>query len=403
LQGPRRDDFRDEEPGKILHELRYDELTRAGELPYSPYYGTHDAPSLYCLALWHAWRWSGKRSLLEAHFDTACEAMQWCDECGDRDGDGFQEYATRSVKGYRNQGRKDSGDAIVDAQGRQAKLPLATVELQGYLFAARLAMAELSVDLGDHGEAKKLRGAAANLRRQVEERFWLESQKFYALAFDGDKHAVDAIASNPGHLLWCGLPDSARAAAVAKRLLETELFSGWGLRTLSSGNSAYNPLSYQRGSVWPHDTLIASAGLWRYGLHEQACTLMHAVLKAARIFEEDRLPELFAGIDACCGFPVPYEEANVPQAWAAAVPLLIAQLLLGIVPDASHGRCFVSPWLPSWLRRLEMRGIAVGDGTLGITVIRKDDETVVDAIQATGLDVVRGTTEAPLWGSPPQY
>jgi glycogen debranching enzyme len=400
LQGKRRDDFKDEEPGKIAHELRRDELTHLGKLPYSPYYGTHDAPALYCLTLWQTWRWTGCSELLAMHFETARKAMRWCDELGDSDHDGFQEYATRSTRGYRNQGWKDAGDAIVDAQGRQAGLPIATVELQGYVFAARLAMAELCDALEHKDEANRFRRAAATLRAAVESRFWLESEDFYAIALDGRKRTVDGISSNPGHLLWCGLPDPARAARIARRLLQPDLFSGWGLRTLSSRNPAYNPLSYQLGSVWPHDTLIASAGLWRYGLREEACVLIHAVLQAAQAMEDHRLPELFCGFDASEGFPVPYEQANIPQAWAAAVPLLSTQLLLGLVPDAPRGRCFVSPWLPQWLPRLELRRLRVGQGKLDIAVARHGNDTLIETMDATGIEVICGETDAPLGGRP---
>jgi glycogen debranching enzyme len=400
LQGTRRDDFRDEEPGKIPHELRRGELTRRGELPYSPYYGTHDAPSLYCLALWHTWRWTGRKELLHMHFETALRAIRWCDELGDCDGDGFQEYTTRSAKGYRNQGWKDAGDAIVDAQGRQAKLPVATVELQGYLFAARLAMSELCCALGLDGEGNKFRAEAEKLKRAVEARFWLEDEQFYALALDGEKRLVDAVSSNAGHLLWCGLPDLARAQRIGRRFLQPDLFSGWGLRTLTARNPAYNPLSYQLGSVWPHDTLLASAGLWRYGMREEACVLIRAILQAAEAFEDHRLPELFCGFDASEGCPVPYEEANIPQAWAAAVALFTAELFLGLVPDAPRGRCFVSPWLPEWLPRLELRGVKVGQGRLDIAVAGHGDQTVVEAVQAAGVEVIQANVEAPLGGMP---
>ena len=400
MQGRRRDDFRDEEPGKIPHEFRRGELTRRGELPYSPYYGTHDAPALYCLALWSAWRWRGRRELLDAHYETARAALRWCDETGDRDGDGFQEYATRSRKGYRNQGWKDAGDAIVDAQGREAKLPIATIELQAYLYAARLAMAELADALGHGEEASALRQKAASLRRSVEERFWLEDEKFYALGLDGDKQAIDAITSNPGHLLWCGVASRERAALIARRLLEPDMFSGWGLRTLSSRNPAYNPLSYQLGSVWPHDTLIASAGLWRYGLRDEACRLIQGVLEAARCLEDDRLPELLCGFDAGNGMPVPYEQANIPQAWAAAVPLLATELFLGLVPDAPRGRCFVSPSLPPWLPRLEVRAIRVGAGRFDVCVERRGERTVVKDVAADGIDVMQREVEAVMGGLP---
>ena len=233
-------------------------------------------------------------------------------------------------------------------------MPLATVELQGYLFVARLAMAELLAAQGEHAEAERLRAAASTLRDTVEERYWMEQEGYYAFALDGQKRQVAGISSNPGHLLWCGLPNQKRARALAERLLKPDLFSGWGLRTLSSENPAYNPLSYQRGSVWPHDTLLAAAGLWRYGHYEEASTLIRSILEAAGAFEEARLPELFCGLPRSHDLPVPYEQANIPQAWAAAAPILATQLFLGLLPDAPHGRCFVAPWLPEWLPRLEV-------------------------------------------------
>jgi glycogen debranching enzyme len=348
------DDFRDAQPGKLSHELRHDEQTYRGELPYSPYYGTHDAPSLYCLTLWHAWRWTGQRSFLDRYLGTALRALAWCDKHGDCDGDGLQEYATRSPKGYRYQGWKDAGDAVVDARGDQAQPPLAAVELQGYLYAARLAMAELLEARGETPGAQQQRDAARALRERVEERYWMADAGFYAFALDRDKRQVDAIASNAAHLLWCGLPTRERAAAVARRLLAPDMFTGWGVRTLSARNPAYNPVSYQRGSVWPFDTLLAAAGLCRYGQHDAAFTLLKAVLEAASQFESDRLPELFGGFDRGYGAPVPYKQANVPQAWSSAAPLYAANCCLAWCPmrlmvAATSSRscrtgCLVSLW-----------------------------------------------------------
>jgi glycogen debranching enzyme len=403
LQAKQRDDWRDAEPGKLPHEVRRGELASRNRIPFAPaYYGTHDTPALYCLTLWHAWRWTGDEQLLAAHLPTARAALRWCDEDGDRDGDGLLEYATRSRQGYYNQSWKDAGDAVVHADGRLAELPLATIEMQGYLFAARLAMAELLVAQGEHTEAEQLRREAERLRCLVEERYWLDEAGFYAFALDGQKRQVAGIASNPGHLLWCGLPDPKRANEVAKRLLQSDLFSGWGLRTLSSSNPAYNPLSYQRGSVWPHDTMLAAAGLWRYGSYEEACTLIRAILEAASAFEEARLPELFCGLPRSYDLPVPYAQANIPQAWAAAAPILAAQLFLGLLPDAPRGRCFVSPWLPEWLPRLELRGISIGQGYLDITVARRGTTTVIEHQESKEIEVIERMVEAPLWGEPPQ-
>lgn len=394
------DDFRDEQPGKFLHELRDDELTFRRELPYSPYFGTHDAPSLYCLALWNAWRWTGDDELVSRHIDAAMRGLEWCERHGDLDGDGLQEYATRSRKGYRNQGWKDAGDAIVDAAGRQPDVPLATVELQAYLYAARLAVADLLDLLRQPKEAQEQRRKAHALRQLVEARYWLEEAQFYALALDGSKRCVDAIASNAGHLLWCGMPRADRAAAVARRLLADDMFSGWGLRTLSSGNPAYNPLSYQRGSVWPFDTVLAAAGLFRYGEREAAFRLMRGLLEAAQSFESSRLPELFGGFPRSRGVPVPYQEANIPQAWSSAVPIMMVQLVLGLVPDAPRGRCYVQPRLPQWLPRLRVDGIKVADGEIDIGASRHGRETRVDHVRARGVEVLHGDAPAVLWGTP---
>jgi glycogen debranching enzyme len=246
-----------------------------------------------------------------------------------------------------------------------------------------------------------MRQQASKLREIVEERYWMEEEGYYAFALDGKKHQVSSIASNPGHLLWCGLPDPQRVDAIAERLLKPDLFSGWGLRTLSSQNPAYNPLSYQRGSVWPHDTLLAAAGLWRYGHYEEAGTLIRAILEAANAFESGRLPELFCGLDRSHDLPVPYVKANSPQAWAAVAPILAVQLFLGLVPDAPHKRCFVSPWLPEWLPHLELTGITLGEGSLDITVVRRSHETKIEWLSGKGIEVIEGMVMAPLWGEPP--
>jgi glycogen debranching enzyme len=288
----------------------------------------------------------------------------------------------------------------VHADGSHGELPLATIEMQGYLFAALLAMAELHEVVGDAQEATRLRNRAADLQKRVEARFWIEDLQYYAMALDGQKRQVAGIASNPGHLLWCGLASASRAKQVAARVLKPDLFSGWGLRTLSTNNRAYNALSYQRGSVWPHDTLLVAAGLWRYGYREEASRLIQAVLEAATAFEDDRLPELFCGIQREDGPPVPYAQANSPQAWAAAAPLLAAQLFLGLVPDVPRGRCYLSPWLPSWLPEFEVKGMAFGSARVDVSLRRRNDATVINDVRATGIEIVQAIPQAPLWGVP---
>jgi glycogen debranching enzyme len=399
-QARTRDDYRDAEPGKILHELRHGELATTGRVPHTPYYGSHDAPALFVLALWNAWRWTGDAALLDAHLPAALAALRWCEEHGDLDGDGLLEYRTRSRQGYRNQGWKDAGDAIVDADGGEAALPIASVELQGYWYAARLAMAELLDARGQSAAAAAHRRAAAELRARVEERFWIEEAGCYALALDGKKRALASIASNPGHLLWCGLPSRERARRVAERLHADDVFSGYGVRTLSAAHPAYNPLSYQRGSVWPHDNALLAAGLVRYGLHAEAERVIEGILDAAASFEDHRLPELFSGLPRGRGAPVPYLEANVPQAWAAAAPILFAQLLLGLVVDAPGRRIHVAPWLPAWLPRIELRDVEIAGESLEIAIARSGEGARIERAHHPRLTIVEGAIAAPLWGNP---
>ncbi|HET9887533.1 MAG TPA: glycogen debranching N-terminal domain-containing protein, partial [bacterium] len=374
-QARQADDFRDAQPGKIAHELRRGELAHFHRIPHTPYFGSHDAPTLYVLALWNAFRWTGDRELLEQHLPAAEAALEWCEKLGDEDGDGLLEYRTRSSKGYRNQGWKDAGDAIPHEDGKLAEPPLATIELQGYWYAAQRAMAELMEACGQAKKCERFERGARKLRALVEERFWLEDVECYALAIDAKKNVVRSIASNAGHLLWCGLPSFDRARLLAQRLLAHDMSSGYGIRTLSADHPRYNPLSYQLGSIWPHDNALLASGLLRYGLCEEAASIFKSILEAAAAFEESRLPELFCGFPREHGPPVPYEKANVPQAWAAAVPVLAVQSFLGLVPDAPHGRCFLSPWLPQWLPELELEGIPMGEGMLSIRLIGKEEET----------------------------
>jgi glycogen debranching enzyme len=395
------DDLRDAQPGKIAHELRQGELARFHAIPHTPYYGTHDAPALFVLALWNLFRWTGDRLILKEHLPAAEAALRWCEMDGDEDGDGLLEYRTRSRKGYRNQGWKDAGDAIPHQNGIHAESPIATVELQGYWYAARMAMAELLETEGRNEEAGKWRAAADRLRLAVEEKFWMEEADCYALALDGSKNQVRSIASNQGHLLWCGLPSRDHGLRVARRLLAPDMYTGYGVRTLSADHCRYNPLSYQLGSVWPHDNALFAAGLARYGLRKESAQVFKGILEAASCFEQDRLPELFCGLDRDEGPPVPYEKANIPQAWAAAVPLLAGQVFLGLMPDAPKGICSLSPWLPEWLPVLELRGIEVGNGRLSVRVAKHGSETRIEEATHPGLKIVEGAPPAALWGPRP--
>ncbi len=295
-QATERDDYRDAEPGKIMHELRTGELAYFKLIPHTPYYGTADATPLYLIVLHVAWRCTGDRALLEQHLPTAERCLEWIDKYGDRDGDGFQEYQTRSPDGYENQGWKDAGDAVVYPDGSLVKGPKALCELQGYVYDAWQRMAEIYDALGEAAKAGRLRAKARRLFEQFNEAFWDEESGFYAFCLDGDKKPVLSVASNPGHCLATGIVPPERAGRVVSRLLAPDMSSGWGIRTLSSKHPAYNPHSYQNGSVWPHDNALILLGFRRYGYDHEAMQVARALSDAASYFIRHRVPELYAGL-----------------------------------------------------------------------------------------------------------
>ena len=380
LQATTHDDWRDAEPGKILHEIRFGELAYFRRIPHTPYYGTADATPLYLIALHEAWKWLGDVSMLREYRDVALRCLEWIDHHGDLDGDGFQEYRTRSPQGYENMGWKDAADAVVYPDGRQVRQPKALCELQGYVFDARMRMAEVFEALGEAGHATSLRRQAAALQLQFEERFWCEDLGSYAYALDPEKQPVRTIASNAGHLLWSGIARPDRAAKVVQRLLEPGMWSGWGIRTLSAQNPAYNPVAYQRGSVWPHDNGLIALGFKRYGFEDEAARVARDISEAASYFVGYRLPELYAGVErGPHTFPVQYLGANVPQAWAAGSVFHLLQAILGIRADAPTEHLFVDPQLPKWLSDVTLRGLAVGNARLDLRVWRDDEGTRWDA------------------------
>jgi glycogen debranching enzyme len=385
LQATERDDRRDAEPGKIPHEIRFGELAHFHRIPHTPYYGTADATPLYLIVFHEAWKWLGDSALLREYRDVALRCLDWIDRYGDLDGDGFQEYQTRSPLGYENLAWKDAVDAVVYPDGSQVRPPKALCELQGYVFDAWLRMAEIFDALGESDRARELREKARRLRTRFEERFWCDDLAFYAFALDGKKEAVKTIASNAGHLLWSGLVDPARAARVVRRLLEPDMWSGWGIRTLSSRNPAYNPFAYQRGSVWPHDNGIIALGFKRYGFAAEAARVARDISEAASRFASHRLPELYAGIERRPGgFPVQYLGANVPQAWAAGSTFHLLQALLGLRADAPHGHLYVDPDLPSWLPDVTLRGLAVGSSRIDVRFWRETERTRWDVLDRQG-------------------
>jgi glycogen debranching enzyme len=385
-QGRTRDDWRDEEPGKILHEIRSGELARAGEVPHTPYYGSIDSTPWFLLVYAQHYRWTGDLEFARRLRPAAQAALRWIDEYGDMDGDGFVEYESRSERGIRNQGWKDSWDALVHPDGTPAKLPIALVEVQAYVYIAKVRVAEVFEAVGMADEAAALRRQAAELRSRFNEAFWMEDEKFFAFALDGDKRQVRTVVSNPGHALYCDIVDEDKAQHLARRLVSSEMFSGWGIRTMSKRASAYNPMSYHNGSVWPHDNAFIAAGLKRYGCVEETDRVATGLFHAAAAIEYMRLPELF------CGFarkkpnpPVSYPVACSPQAWAAGAPFLILQAMLGVSARADENKLTVNkPHLPDWLGWVELRNLRVGNSRITLRFRKEEDITGFSLLRREG-------------------
>src|SRR3984885_11758987 len=382
LQAKVEDDYRDAEPGKILHEMRYGELAHFKLIPHTPYYGTADATPLYLILLHAAWRGTGDKALLERHLETAESCLFWIDNYGDRDGDGFQEYQTRSPAGYENMGWKDSGDSIVYPDGSLVKGPKALCELQGYVYDAWLRMSEVFDALGKPDRAGELREKAVALFKRFNEAFWDEELGCYVLALDGEKKKVRTVASNVGHCLWSGIATKERAGKVVSRLMAPDMWSGWGIRTLSAKHAAFNPYNYQTGSVWPHDNAIIAMGFKRYGFAAEVGRIARDISEAASHFLFNQLPELYTTIERDEeGFPVQYLGANVPQAWAAGSVFALLQAILGFLPDAPRGKLYVDPVLPPWLPDLTVLDLHVGQHRFDIRFWRDGDETKFEVLR----------------------
>jgi glycogen debranching enzyme len=352
----------DAEPGKIVHEVRHGKAARAW---FPAYYGTVDATPLYLVLLSEVWRWTGDAALVRSLKEPALRALEWIDRYGDRDGDGFVEFERRSPRGLEVQSWKDSGDSQRFSDGRLAQPPIAACEVQGYVYDAKRRLAELAREVWrDRALAERLDNEANELRRRFDEAFWIDARGgYYALALDGDKKPVDALCSNLGHLLWSGIVPPERVDAIVDALMGEALWSGWGVRTMSTADAAYNPLAYHNGTVWPHDNSLIAAGLARYARWPEAQRIIRRMLEAASHFRY-QLPEVFAGMPrAETPFPIAYPTAARPQAWAAGTPVLLIQLLLGLQPDTRrHALASVAPpELPAWAGTLRLAGVRAFD------------------------------------------
>jgi glycogen debranching enzyme len=357
FQGQLDDPFRDEEPGKILHELRLGELTAFEERPHSPYYGASDVTALFLVLLEEYERWTGDQALVRSLETEARAAVDWIDRYGDRDGDGYVEYERRNPQtGLENQCWKDSWDSIAFADGTLAPTPRATCEIQGYVYDAKHRMARIAREIyNDPAWADRLEREAQDLKRRFNRDFWIPERGFFALALDGKKRKVDSLTSNIGHLLWSGIADVDKAERCVRHLMSDALFSGWGVRTMATTEGSYNPIGYHVGTVWPHDNSIIAWGMRAYGYRNEPARIARAMLEAAELFHH-RLPEAFGGYPRkATKYPVEYPTACSPQAWATGAPLLFIRALLGLDSDGHH--LIIDPAVPEPLGRLELLDI----------------------------------------------
>jgi glycogen debranching enzyme len=390
-QGTKEDVWRDEEPGKIMHEIRYGELALTNQVPFTPYYGTIDATPLFLLLAAEYVQWTGDIALIEKLMPNIERAFDWIDQYGDADGDRFVEYNQKSSKGIANQGWKDSGDSVVHKNGDYAKAPIALAEVQGYVYQVKTKLAPILRQLGNEEIAAKLEHSAEELRERFEANFWMENEGFYAIALDADKKQVQSVTTNPGHILMSGMLQPERAQLVVRRLVAADMFSGYGIRTMSTESAGYNPMSYHDGSIWPHDNSLVLLGMSRCGYKTESMQVIEGLMKAAESFEYHRLPELYCGYDDSVGEPVPYPVACSPQAWAAGTPLVFLQAMLGIEPDTLGGAIRLNPVLPSGMTELTVRNMAVAQGRLSLHVQldRQTDTIAVIVLQnSTGLQVI---------------
>jgi glycogen debranching enzyme len=392
FQGEELNDWRDEQPGRMLHEAHDGPLATLKYNPRRRYYGSITTSGFYPVLLSELWHWTGDKDLVIPFVEPALKALRWLDQYSDMDGDGFYEYKTHSIQGVENQAWKDSADAIVYEDGSLVKPPIATCEEQGFAYLAKLHMSEVLWWLDDKENAKRLYKEAGELKKRFNDAFWMEKEGFFAMSLDPEKRQVGSIGSNAGHCLATGIVNESLVSRTAERFMADDLFTGWGIRTLSNKHPAYNPYSYHRGSVWPVEHGSFAIGFARYGLHHFLHDICLAQFNAASLFDFYRLPELFSGhqLDEDHPFPALYPQANSPQAWSSSTIFSFVQSMLGLYPYAPLKILLVDPFLPDWLPEITLRDLKVGDASITIRFFRKGEKSDYEVLDKRGtLHVIR--------------
>lgn len=385
-QATKTDPQAEAEPGKIIHEIRDGEMANLGEIPFKRYYGTIDATPLFIMLAGRYYYTTGDKALIESIWPNILAALTWIDQHGDLDNDGFVEYINHNHKGLTHQGWKDSNDSIFHADGSEPQGPIALCEVQAYVYDAKRIASHLAASLGHQRLSAQLENEAYLLKERFNQRFWCEELSTYAIALDGNKQACEVINSNVGHALYCGIVQTNKARRVANTLLHPDSFNGWGIRTISRHQSRYNPMSYHNGSIWPHDSALAAAGLARYGLKTSAMTLFKGLFDAACFMDQHRLPELFCGFERQADQgPTLYPVACSPQAWASGTVYMLLQALLGISYSAEKQTLyFHKPRLPNGVNRLNINNLCVGEACVDLSLHRYDKNVGIDIENKTG-------------------
>ena len=385
LQGETVNEARDEQPGKIIHEMRSGEMAATGEIPFGRYYGSVDSTPLFLWLYGRCVESTGDLNLAKELWPNVERAIQWIERWGDRDGDGYVKYRRETPQGLANQGWKDSDDAIFHHDGALARPPIALAEVQGYVYAACICVASVAARLGHVQEANRLAMRAASLKRSFDRDFWLEPEGMIALALDADGQPCRVMTSNGAHCLATGIIDDERAVAMCKRLLADDMYSGWGIRTLSGKEKRYNPMSYHNGSVWPHDNAMAALGLARAGDYAGVVKVVEGLFDACEQLNTSSLPELFCGFRREVGLgPVPYPVACYPQAWSAASVFMLLQAMLGMrVLGFERRVVFDTHLIPAWLDWLSIDGLKVGDGSVSFVLRRSPNGAAIEVKEKT--------------------